>query len=132
MKIKTTILIFMLGMGLLSATAQTKPRKVTIKKSVTINKDSTYYLPDTIACVFKELIITKDSIFEKWQHGYVVWQQYSDRAYNTNNWSYGSGDISIYNSEPLFLPYEFNKTHKGKFLYSNYQPVNNIVTQAYK
>ncbi len=136
MKITTLIaLTLILSAG---AMAQSKPRKVTIKKSVTISKDSIYYLPDTIACVFKELIIKPDTVYEKWNRGFVVWQVWNAPImYISNGFGMGSGTWGGVNSgiqevQPYKNDYDFSDTMQGKFLYQNHQPVPNKVITAYK
>lgn len=136
---KKLILIALIGIVSVSAMAQSKPRKVTIKKSVTISKDSTYYLPDTIACVFKELIIKPDTVYERWQHGFVVWQTWELPTYysSSSRW-FSSGSISattlpqIKEPAPYRNDYQFGAAVQGKFLYQNQRPVTNKVISVYK
>lgn len=117
------------------AFGQSKPRKVIIHKSVTIHRDSVAYLPDTIACYFKELIMQPDTVYEKWNKGFIVWQTWNNpNIYASSNGTYGLTSSSIFLStgvykepEPYENRYQFDQPIRGKFLYSDYKPVTNKV-----
>ena len=135
---KKLTLITLLVAATISGFGQSKPRKVTIKKSVTISKDSTYYLPDTISCVFKELIIKPDTVYEKWNKGFVVWQTWeipTMRNLSSSIWSSGLTSSYVLSGDevkPYKNEYVFGEVTQGKFLYQNYKPVPNRVITAYK
>lgn len=103
----------------LSAMAQTNPRKKVIQNHQTITKDSVVYLPDTIACYFKELIVSSDTVIEKWQKGYVVWQTWSEGNYSA--YSVGSGVWTLMGSATKLREdqYIFTNSMPGIFLYAD-------------
>lgn len=131
---KKQILTIAIMISSLSVMAQTKPRQVTVKKATYV--DSTYYLPDTLAVIFKELIIKKDTIYEKWQHGYVIWQTWQERG--SSLWS-GNGSIALIGtstyiySNQIEWKFPYTVGMQGGFMYSDRKThVKNKVLLALK
>lgn len=114
-------------------TAQTKPRKKVIQTHQIIFKDSIVYLLDTIACYFKELIISRGTVAEKWQKGYVVWQtwylpNYSKFTLVSGKW----GGLNSTEQMPIENKYNFSEMMPGIFLYADKTKVTNKVILTIK
>lgn len=133
---KKLILTSLLIAAISSVYAQTKPRQVTIKKTRYV--DSTYYLPDTLAVVFKELIIKPDTTYEKWQRGYVIWQTWQKRSegnFGLTGSYIGFGTITATNISWDKIEWKFPYTEgmQGGFMYSDRKTrVKNKVLLAIK
>lgn len=140
---KVKIIIIVLVLGISICQAQTKPRKKVIQTHQTIVKDSVIYLPDTIACWFKELVITKvgdigdfQQIKENWVAGFVVWQTWGLQNYGIlASYSFSGGTITsigVNEDQPSENEYPFGKSIPGIFLYADKTKVTNQVIFSIK
>jgi len=93
-----------------------------IAKHTTV-RDSEYYAPDTIPVIFRELVVKPDTVFEKWNKGFVVWQTYSKPNYSrisTASWSISTGGEMIINQPDYWInEYVSDEPTRGRFLYSD-------------
>jgi len=97
-----------------------------IKHKTVIEHDSVYYAPDTIAVVFQELIVKPDTVYTKWNKGYVIWQTYVPYY-----WQIGSNNLAFYNGtisanqtikgdkEYFVNEYKGNSLNEYPFLYAD-------------
>lgn len=94
------------------------------------------YSPDTIACWFKEIIVTHNSavlkrvnlpdsvlnfanVIEQWRKGFVIWQVYKKQgdsmfAFNGAGQGFTTGQMRYYTD-----PYRFSPGCPGIFLYED-------------
>lgn len=111
--------------------AQTKP---TVKHKITVSHDSLVNEIDTIPVLFKELVVKPDTVYERWQKGFILWQTWRKNE-STLNFGFGNSRtwVGTY-EEPAYykLAYEADKPKADKFLYQNHQPVTNKVLTVFK
>lgn len=135
-----TIILTILGLALLSSlcNAQTKPIKHVFYDTVKTVKTRIDYRPDTIPCIFKEVLINNTPVTEQWVKGFVVWQTYNKNpqyvgavlgtgTLTSGSWITATEEQSWYKDD-----YDYSGRPKGKFLYPDYTPVRNPVIYVIK
>lgn len=135
-----TIILTILGLALLSSLcdAQTKPIKHVFYDTVKTVKTRIDYRPDTIPCIFKEVLINNTPVSEQWVKGFVVWQTY--RKTDGSLLTMGTGTITMAYGTSGTYPgpeyykndYDYSTYPNGKFLYPDYTPVRNPVIYVIK